>query len=40
VPTYTIVERTRADYSDDAIGTQEWRHASRQASIAPGEVDA
>jgi hypothetical protein len=32
-PLYAIVERTRADYSDDAIGEQEWRRACRQAGI-------
>ncbi|HWE35451.1 MAG TPA: hypothetical protein VG406_02685 [Isosphaeraceae bacterium] len=36
-PTYDIVERTRADYSDDAIGEQEWRRARRQAGLPPTE---
>ena len=39
-PTYAIVERTRADFSDDAIGEQEWRRACRQAGISPAEVVA
>jgi hypothetical protein len=39
-PTYAIVERTRADYSNDAIGEQEWRRACRQAGISPAEVGA
>ncbi len=34
-PTYAIGERTRADYSNDAIGEQEWRRACRQAGISP-----
>jgi hypothetical protein len=38
VPTYSIVERTRADYSNDAIGEQEWRRACRQAGISPADV--
>ncbi len=33
-PTYDVVERTRADYSDDAIGEQEWQRACRQAGIS------
>jgi hypothetical protein len=40
VPTYSIVERTRADYSNDGIGEQEWRRACRQAGISPAEVRA
>jgi hypothetical protein len=39
-PTYDIVERTRADFSDDDIGEQEWRRACRQAGISPAEVGA
>jgi hypothetical protein len=39
-PTYTIVVRTRADYSENAIGQQEWRQACRQAGISPAEVGA
>jgi hypothetical protein len=39
-PSYDIVERTRADYSEDAIGEQEWRRACRQAGISPVEVGA
>ena len=39
-PTYDVVERTRADYSDDDIGEQEWRRACRQAGISPAEVGA
>jgi hypothetical protein len=39
-PTYAIVERTRADYSNDAISEQEWRRACRQAGIPPDEVGA
>ena len=39
-PTYTIIERTQADYSSDAIGQQEWRRACRQAGISPAEVGA
>lgn len=37
-PTYDIVERTRADYSDDALGEQEWRRAYRQAGISPADA--
>ena len=37
-PTYDIVERTRADYSNDAIGEQEWRRACRQAGISPARI--
>ena len=40
VPTYSIVERTRADYSNDAFGEQEWRRACRQAGISSAEVGA
>ena len=39
-PTYAIVERTHADYSNNAIGEQEWRRACRQAGISPAEVGA
>ena len=39
-PTYAIDERTRADYSNDDIGEQEWRRACRQAGISPAEVGA
>jgi hypothetical protein len=38
-PTYSIVERTRADYSDDDIGQQEWRRACKQAGIAIVEIE-
>jgi hypothetical protein len=37
-PTYDIVERTRADYSNDALGEQEWRRACRQAGISPADA--
>jgi hypothetical protein len=39
-PTYDVVERTRADYSEDGIGEQEWRRACGQARISPVEVGA
>jgi hypothetical protein len=39
-PTYTIVERTRADYGNNAVEEQEWRRACRQAGISPAEVGA
>jgi hypothetical protein len=39
-PNYDIVERTRADYPNDAIGEQEWRRACRQAGISPADVGA
>ena len=39
-PTYDVVERTRAAYSDDDIGEQEWRRACGQAGISPAEVGA
>jgi hypothetical protein len=38
-PSYDIVERTRADYSDDAIGEQEWRRACHQAGVSPVEFE-
>jgi hypothetical protein len=37
-PTYDIVERTRADYSNDALGEQEWWRACRQAGISPADA--
>jgi hypothetical protein len=39
-PTYEVVERTRPDFSDDALGEQEWRRACGQAGISPAEVGA
>ena len=39
-PTYEVIERARADYSDDAIGEQEWRRACRQAGISPADLGA
>ena len=39
-PTYTIVVRTRADYSNNTIGEQEWRRACQQAGISLAEVGA
>ena len=39
-PTYTIVERTRADYANNAVEQQEWRRACRQAGISPEESGA
>ena len=36
-PTYTIVERTRADYANNAVEEQAWRRACRQAGISSEE---
>ena len=35
LPTYSVEERTRADYPPDPLGEQEWRHACRQAGVDP-----
>jgi hypothetical protein len=39
-PTYSIVMRTRADYSRSAIDEQEWRRACQQAGVSPAEAGA
>jgi hypothetical protein len=39
-PTYWIEELTRAQFSPDAIGEQEWRRACRQAGVDPATGEA